>query len=127
MATPGRNAQPAPAEPVLTVAEREFAVLYLDTEPLRAHGWPMPRATTATVLTLAREVGLPVCLPEPVEAELAAQFMRVFDEADQKISSAWREVEGIFRRVNAVPDSAPHRATVTCRARRLRTSGNRDA
>jgi hypothetical protein len=45
----------------------------------------MPRATAVTLLTLAREVGVRECLPEPVEAELAAQFMRRFLAADGEI------------------------------------------
>lgn len=109
MSTSGRAHPPDGGEKELTAAERDFAVVYLDTERLRAHGWPMPRATTVTLITLAREVGLPVCLPEPVEAELAAQFMRAFTEADEKILSAWREVQGLFRRLNALPEGAPHR------------------
>jgi hypothetical protein len=60
---------------------------------------------------LAREVGVPVCLPEPVEAELAAQFMRTFAAANAEISQAWRAMQGVFRRANAVPGGGPHNPT----------------
>ncbi len=104
---PSANAQSEELPP----PERNFTFLYLDTEPLRAAGWPMPRATVVTLITLARAIGLTVCLPEPVEAELAAQFMRRFAAADEKITQAWGAVEGVFRLANAVPGGAPRRPT----------------
>lgn len=110
-------AQPQPPAPqrieeaALAAPEREFAFVYLDTEPLRGAAWPMLRAVATTLITLAHDVGLIVCLPEPVEAELAAQFMRDLAAINDKITSNWRGVEGLFRRVNAVPEGAPHRPT----------------
>lgn len=92
--------------------EREFDALYFDTQPLRASAWPRLRAGAVTIITLARENNISVCLPEPVEAELRAQFTRAFTEADQKISQALRDMESVFRRVDAQPEETTRRPTV---------------
>jgi hypothetical protein len=98
-----------PPESPLTGAERGFTFVYFDTEPLRAGAWPILRSAAVTLTSLVQEVGLTLCLPEPVEAELNAQFMRDFTEIDGEILRAWTALERLFRRANASPSGTPHR------------------
>src|SRR5512142_2542081 len=54
----------------------EFRHLYLDANILRNEGWPRISAKLENVLSLARSVNVTVNLPEAVERELEANWMR---------------------------------------------------
>ena len=70
------------------MAVPDFDRLYLDTTVLRKTNWPRISVELATLLELARNFGIDVVIPEPVESEREEQWVRDFGEASQKYLTA---------------------------------------
>jgi hypothetical protein len=66
----------------------DFDRLYLDTTILRKSSWPHVSAELGFLLELARNFGIEVLIPEPVETEREEQWLRDLSAATQKYNTA---------------------------------------
>lgn len=84
-----------------------FKRIYFDTSVLVAENWPRLSAKLRSCLELARLFKIRVCLPDVVEQELEARWLRYYDEAfgeaKRKIDKLERYVLGNKVEVNIPP------------------------
>jgi len=58
-----------------------FDLLYFDTQPLIASGWPRLSQASCNVLYVANKLGIKAIVPEPVRIELRSHWRRRYTEA----------------------------------------------
>ena len=70
----------------------DFNRIYLDSNVLIASNWPKLSGVLESIFTLADIFRIEIYLPEAVEAELQAHWLRIFREKCLKITKASAEV-----------------------------------
>lgn len=73
-----------------TLAKQLMSVsrIYLDSSTLIGNAWPAPGAELQKVLAMARFLGVAVFLPEIVEAECEAEWLRRLDQRSKQLAGA---------------------------------------
>jgi hypothetical protein len=84
-----------PSDPTPKPVDR----VYLDTQPLRESQWPHVSVALSSLLSTAKSADLPVFLPEVVERERTAQFLRDYQELVGKYTSAAQAVRKVLATV----------------------------
>jgi hypothetical protein len=78
------------------LAMPNFDCIILDTEPLRASGWPNISATLRGLLRLAGRFELPLFISETVELELEKQWLRKLQGTSGAVTESIRKLNAIY-------------------------------
>jgi hypothetical protein len=78
--------------------------IYFDTEPLRGAGWPHASRRMQQLAQVAKEKGIRLCIPTPVERELEQQFVREFDRIRSKSNDANKALTRFGFVASPIPD-----------------------
>jgi hypothetical protein len=85
----GSAAWKMPGRTIPLRTDMDISRLYIDSSTLIANGWPEPRAELQTILRMAQVVDATVFLPETVEAECEAEWVRRLDKARRTRQVRW--------------------------------------
>jgi hypothetical protein len=84
-----------------------FRHLYFDTNILFREGWPRVSAKLENLLSLAQSIGVTVYLPEAVERELEARWLRAYTEKWGKLQEHLDPLQKHLNRLAAARVPSP--------------------